>query len=83
MIHDFMNLPPDFILRECGTQEYEADVVSLEKRGNSSFLYSSCIVTELTVFPYDGNITVYGCVKPVKYSASGDTCALFVYFSQG
>lgn len=37
MIHGYMNLPPDFTLRECGTQEYEADVVILEKRGKSSF----------------------------------------------
>ncbi|XP_010738101.3 ATP-dependent RNA helicase DHX58 [Larimichthys crocea] len=33
LIHDYMNLPPDFRLRECGTQEYEADVVILEQRG--------------------------------------------------
>ncbi|XP_026180149.1 ATP-dependent RNA helicase DHX58 [Mastacembelus armatus] len=33
LIHEFMNLPPQFILRECGTQEYEADVVILEQRG--------------------------------------------------
>ncbi|XP_041812397.1 probable ATP-dependent RNA helicase DHX58 [Chelmon rostratus] len=33
LIHDFMNPPPDFRLRECGTQEYEADVVILEQRG--------------------------------------------------
>ncbi|XP_022064730.1 probable ATP-dependent RNA helicase DHX58 [Acanthochromis polyacanthus] len=33
MIHDFMNLPPDVRLRQCGTQEYEADVVILEQRG--------------------------------------------------
>ncbi|KAG7220669.1 hypothetical protein INR49_017930 [Caranx melampygus] len=33
MIHGYMNLPPDFNLRECGTQEYEADVVILEQRG--------------------------------------------------
>ncbi|XP_056258488.1 probable ATP-dependent RNA helicase DHX58 [Seriola aureovittata] len=33
LIHEYMNLPPDFKLRECGTQEYEADVVILEKRG--------------------------------------------------
>ncbi|XP_076607729.1 ATP-dependent RNA helicase DHX58 [Chaetodon auriga] len=32
-IHEFMNPPPDFRLRECGTQEYEADVVVLEQRG--------------------------------------------------
>lgn len=33
LVHEFMNNPPD--LRECGTQEYEADVVTLEKRGRS------------------------------------------------
>ncbi|XP_019949839.1 ATP-dependent RNA helicase DHX58 [Paralichthys olivaceus] len=34
MIQDYMNLPTsDFRLRECGTQEYEADVVILEQRG--------------------------------------------------
>uniref|UniRef100_A0A3B3CTK0 RNA helicase n=1 Tax=Oryzias melastigma TaxID=30732 RepID=A0A3B3CTK0_ORYME len=31
-IHEFMNLPHDVRLRECGTQEYEADVVILEQR---------------------------------------------------
>uniref|UniRef100_A0A3B3DZS3 DEXH (Asp-Glu-X-His) box polypeptide 58 n=1 Tax=Oryzias melastigma TaxID=30732 RepID=A0A3B3DZS3_ORYME len=31
-IHEFMNLPRDVRLRECGTQEYEADVVILEQR---------------------------------------------------
>ncbi|XP_010784105.1 ATP-dependent RNA helicase DHX58 [Notothenia coriiceps] len=33
MIHEFMNIPPGFRLRQCGTQEYEADVVELEKIG--------------------------------------------------
>ncbi|KAM4534890.1 ATP-dependent RNA helicase DHX58 [Fundulus diaphanus] len=33
LIHDYMNLPSDVKLRECGTQEYEADVVILEQRG--------------------------------------------------
>lgn len=33
IIHSRMNLPPDFRLKECGTQEYEADVVNLEQRG--------------------------------------------------
>uniref|UniRef100_A0A8C9Y6J9 RNA helicase n=1 Tax=Sander lucioperca TaxID=283035 RepID=A0A8C9Y6J9_SANLU len=33
MIHEYMDLPPDVRLRECGTQEYEADVVVLEQRG--------------------------------------------------
>ncbi|CAG5898032.1 unnamed protein product [Menidia menidia] len=32
-IHEVMALPPDVRLRECGTQEYEADVVILEQRG--------------------------------------------------
>ncbi|XP_053195286.1 ATP-dependent RNA helicase DHX58-like [Scomber japonicus] len=32
-IHDFMTLPPDFRLRECGTQEYELDVITLGRRG--------------------------------------------------
>uniref|UniRef100_A0A8C9YDR0 RNA helicase n=1 Tax=Sander lucioperca TaxID=283035 RepID=A0A8C9YDR0_SANLU len=32
MIHEYMDLPPDVRLRECGTQEYEADVVVLEQR---------------------------------------------------
>nr|QGS83880.1 LGP2 [Bostrychus sinensis] len=32
-IHGFMDLPRDVRLRECGTQEYEADVVLLEQRG--------------------------------------------------
>uniref|UniRef100_A0A3B3E1P9 DEXH (Asp-Glu-X-His) box polypeptide 58 n=1 Tax=Oryzias melastigma TaxID=30732 RepID=A0A3B3E1P9_ORYME len=34
-IHEFMNLPRDVRLRECGTQEYEADVVILEQRGKT------------------------------------------------
>nr|XP_046270347.1 probable ATP-dependent RNA helicase DHX58 [Scatophagus argus]XP_046270348.1 probable ATP-dependent RNA helicase DHX58 [Scatophagus argus] len=33
LIHEYMNIPSDFRLRECGTQEYEADVVVLEQRG--------------------------------------------------
>ncbi|KAK5884634.1 hypothetical protein CesoFtcFv8_018435 [Champsocephalus esox] len=33
IIHEFMNIPPEFRLRQCGTQEYELDVVELEKRG--------------------------------------------------
>ncbi|XP_028268361.1 ATP-dependent RNA helicase DHX58 [Parambassis ranga] len=33
LIHEYMNLPSDVKLRECGTQEYEADVVLLEQRG--------------------------------------------------
>uniref|UniRef100_A0A672GIR8 RNA helicase n=1 Tax=Salarias fasciatus TaxID=181472 RepID=A0A672GIR8_SALFA len=33
-IHEFMDPPPDFRPREFGTQEYEADVVELKKRGN-------------------------------------------------
>ncbi|KAM9345676.1 ATP-dependent RNA helicase DHX58 [Symphorus nematophorus] len=32
-IHEFMTIPLDFRLRESGTQEYEADVVTLEQRG--------------------------------------------------
>lgn len=32
-IHEFLDLPWDVRLRERGTQEYEADVVELEKRG--------------------------------------------------
>lgn len=32
-IHEFMDLPRGVRLRECGTQEYEADVVELEKTG--------------------------------------------------
>nr|AHX37213.1 RNA helicase [Oplegnathus fasciatus] len=35
LIHEYMNLPSDFRLRECGTQEYEADVVTLDQRGVS------------------------------------------------
>lgn len=38
MIHEYMTLPEDFKLRECGTQDYEADVVILEQRGKTSFL---------------------------------------------
>ncbi|CAL9692889.1 unnamed protein product [Knipowitschia caucasica] len=34
-IHEFMELPRDVRLRECGTQEYEQDVVLLEQRGMS------------------------------------------------
>lgn len=37
-IHDFMDLPDNIILRECGTQEYEADVVLLERRGEQAAL---------------------------------------------
>lgn len=33
MIHEYMTLPSDFRMRECGTQEYEADVVLLEQQG--------------------------------------------------
>lgn len=33
LIHEYMNIPPDYRLRESGTQEYEADVVVLEQRG--------------------------------------------------
>uniref|UniRef100_A0A665SXB8 RNA helicase n=1 Tax=Echeneis naucrates TaxID=173247 RepID=A0A665SXB8_ECHNA len=33
LIHEFMNKPADVKLREFGTQEYESDVVDLEKRG--------------------------------------------------
>ncbi|XP_059203542.1 ATP-dependent RNA helicase DHX58-like [Centropristis striata] len=32
-IHENMNIPPDFRLRRCGTQEYEADVMELDRRG--------------------------------------------------
>ncbi|XP_020488255.2 probable ATP-dependent RNA helicase DHX58 [Labrus bergylta] len=32
-IHEFMIIPQDFPLRQCGTQEYEMDVVLLEQRG--------------------------------------------------
>lgn len=32
-IHEYMNLGPDSQLREMGTQDYEADVVNLEKEG--------------------------------------------------
>lgn len=34
-IHEFMNLTSDVRLRDCGTQEYEADVVMLEQRGKT------------------------------------------------
>uniref|UniRef100_A0A3Q3XKB4 RNA helicase n=1 Tax=Mola mola TaxID=94237 RepID=A0A3Q3XKB4_MOLML len=33
LVHQYMNLPADIRLRECGTQEYEADVVILEQQG--------------------------------------------------
>lgn len=43
MIHEFMTLPPDFRLREPGTQEYEADVVILEQKGkNTVSFFSLC-----------------------------------------
>ncbi|KAM6966089.1 ATP-dependent RNA helicase DHX58 [Tautogolabrus adspersus] len=32
-IHEFMIVPQDCLLRQCGTQEYEMDVVLLERRG--------------------------------------------------
>lgn len=35
-IHDFMDLPGDVMLRECGTQEYESDVVMLEQQGEGA-----------------------------------------------
>lgn len=35
-IHEFMNLPSDVRLRECGTQDYEGDVVILEQRGKTT-----------------------------------------------
>ncbi|KAM3598276.1 uncharacterized protein V6R79_016027 [Siganus canaliculatus] len=43
-IHEYMTLPPDFTLRELGTQEYESDVVMLEKRGvkDSNRLLAQC-----------------------------------------
>ncbi|XP_023149833.2 probable ATP-dependent RNA helicase DHX58 [Amphiprion ocellaris] len=46
MIHGFMNLPPDVRLRECGTQEYEADVVILEQRGvrESNRMLAQCAI---------------------------------------
>lgn len=37
-IHDFMDLPGNIMLRECGTQEYEADVVILERHGEHAAL---------------------------------------------
>lgn len=33
LIHNFMELREELELRECGTQEYEADVVILERLG--------------------------------------------------
>ncbi|XP_008283077.1 ATP-dependent RNA helicase DHX58 [Stegastes partitus] len=46
LIHGYMNLPPDVILRECGTQEYEADVVLLEQRGvrENNRLLAQCAI---------------------------------------
>uniref|UniRef100_UPI003AAF394D ATP-dependent RNA helicase DHX58 n=1 Tax=Centroberyx gerrardi TaxID=166262 RepID=UPI003AAF394D len=43
-IHEFMDLPADFRLRQIGTQEYEADVVVLEQRGvtDSNRLLAQC-----------------------------------------
>uniref|UniRef100_A0A8C2ZTD4 RNA helicase n=1 Tax=Cyclopterus lumpus TaxID=8103 RepID=A0A8C2ZTD4_CYCLU len=35
MIHEYMTVPPDFRLRQFGTQEYEADVVIIERQGVS------------------------------------------------
>lgn len=35
-IHDFMDLPQSIMLRECGTQEYETDVVILERQGENA-----------------------------------------------
>lgn len=35
-VHEYMTLPPDFQLREVGTQEYEADVVTLERYGGNT-----------------------------------------------
>lgn len=46
MVHEYMNLPPDFRLRECGTQEYEADVVILERQGKNT-VYSFFTYTAL------------------------------------
>lgn len=34
-IHDFIDLPRNFNLRECGTQEYETDIVILERHGEN------------------------------------------------
>lgn len=44
LIHEFMVIPADFTLRECGTQEYEEDVVKLDKRGvrEDNRLLSQC-----------------------------------------
>lgn len=39
-IHDFMDLPRNFKLRGFGTQEYEADVVILEREGE---LAAACV----------------------------------------
>lgn len=36
IIHDFMDLPDSIKLRVCGTQEYEADVVILEREGEAA-----------------------------------------------
>lgn len=45
LIHDFMQLPQDFSLRTCGTQEYEADVVTLNERGKMKQIGSTFIFT--------------------------------------
>ncbi|KAK5855947.1 hypothetical protein PBY51_007576 [Eleginops maclovinus] len=44
MIHEYMILPPNFRLRQLGTQEYESDVVELEKIGvkNENRLLAQC-----------------------------------------
>ncbi|KAM9391567.1 LOW QUALITY PROTEIN: ATP-dependent RNA helicase DHX58-like [Pholidichthys leucotaenia] len=46
IIHGFMNLPRDVRLRKCGTQEYEGDVVLLEKRGveENNRLLAQCAI---------------------------------------
>lgn len=46
-IHEYMNLPPDVKLRECGTQEYEADVVVLEQRGKTLIFNAIVLFAEL------------------------------------
>ncbi|XP_043955984.1 probable ATP-dependent RNA helicase DHX58 [Gambusia affinis] len=45
-IHEFMNLPSDVRLRECGTQDYEGDVVILEQRGvrENNRLLAQCAI---------------------------------------
>ena len=78
LIHDFMDLGTASQLREVGTQEYEADVVLLEQRGEQScaFMRSSQETTEL--YQVQAVLTVF--VSVVWFNSC--LCLLFGFVVQ-